>query len=465
MGKQFNRSLFIFRRDLRLRDNSGLISALEQSHGVLPCFILDPRQLGENSYRSDNAVQFMFESLEQTDRDLRQSGGRLYLFEGISHEVVGRLLSAQNLDAVFVNRDYTPFSVQRDARIRETCDQHGAAFIQYADALLTEPEAVLKDDGNPYTIYTPFAKRARTLLVDTPRQNSHRNYLTEEVPSEPIDSLNKYLPSRNEQLFTRGGSNAAHAILEQVGSFRDYATTRDLPALQSTTGLSAHLKFGTASIREVYHAVVGTFGESHTLINELYWRDFFTHIAAHFPHVFRGAFYPKYDALKWSEDPAAFDRWKTGTTGFPIVDAGMRQLNVTGYMHNRVRMIVASFLTKDLHISWRWGEQYFAQRLTDYDPSVNNGNWQWAASTGCDAAPYFRIFNPWLQQKKFDPDCVYIQRWTPELRAISPATIHTQHASNDFPPGYPRPMLDHRVEAENTKRLFASLQSEQKGSV
>ncbi len=226
--------------------------------------------------------------------------------------------------------------------------------------------------------------------------------------------------------------------------------------MDATSRLSAHLKFGTCSVREVYYAIVQQLSPEHPLLRQLYWRDFFTHIAFHYPHVFGKAFHPQYDNLVWDNNRGHFQRWAEGTTGFPIVDAGMRELNATGFMHNRVRMIVASFLTKDLHISWRWGERYFAQHLVDYDPAVNNGNWQWAASTGCDAQPYFRIFNPWLQQQKFDPDCQYIYRWIPELNGIPATIIHKWYSKHVDAP-YPAPMLDHARESQIAKERYKNL--------
>lgn len=465
MGKRYHISLFIFRRDLRLDDNTALRTVLESSDLVIPCFILDPQQVRNNPYRGDHALQLMLESLEWLDKQLASQSGRLYLFEGEPAAVIDRLITQHQINAVFVNRDYTPYSIARDKSISEICLRHSVAFYQHADALLTEPEAVLKDDGKPYTVYTPFAKRARTILIPEPQSVSARNFYTKDITGTICLADLSILSSRNESLFTHGGSDQATSQLAHLDKFRDYATTRDIPSLNATTGLSAHLKFGTISVRRVYQSIASRFGESHTLINELYWRDFFTHIAFHFPHIFTGAFHARYDQLAWSTDTSAFERWRSGDTGFPIVDAGMRQLNQTGYMHNRVRMIVASFLVKDLHLDWHWGEKYFAQKLSDYDPSVNNGNWQWAASTGCDAAPYFRIFNPWLQQKKFDPDCVYIHRWIPELTLLSPAPIHSLYELNSVTPGYPSPMVDHRIEAERSKQIFASLNQQLKGTL
>lgn len=231
--------------------------------------------------------------------------------------------------------------------------------------------------------------------------------------------------------------------------------SRNLPSLSGTTGLSAHHKFGTISIRESYWAVRSALGKSHTLVRELYWRDFFTHIGFHYPHVLSGCFHERYDTLKWENDEVKFKAWCQGRTGFPIVDAGMRELNITGFMHNRMRMITASFLVKDLHIDWRWGEKYFAQRLVDYDPLVNNGNWQWAASTGCDAQPYFRIFNPWLQQAKYDPKCLYIKQWVKELAGCTPKRIH--RIQDNIPTEYVSPIVDHAVASQKAKAMFKAV--------
>jgi deoxyribodipyrimidine photo-lyase len=250
-----------------------------------------------------------------------------------------------------------------------------------------------------------------------------------------------------------GGRTQALKQLATIHRCIDYTKTRDFPALQSTSHFSAHLKFGTLSVREVFSGIAQVLELDHPLLRQLYWRDFMTHIAYHFPHVFGHAFIEKFDRLPWENNRDYFDAWTQGRTGFPIVDAGMRELNETGFMHNRVRMIVASFLTKDLRISWRWGERYFAQHLIDYDPCLNNGNWQWAASTGCDAQPYFRIFNPWLQQQKFDANGEYIYRWVPELRGVPLKTIHQwdkKHAGNF----YPAPIVDHSKESQITKAFF-----------
>ncbi|MGZ5076618.1 MAG: cryptochrome/photolyase family protein, partial [Methylobacter sp.] len=328
------------------------------------------------------------------------------------------------------------------------CRQLGIALHMLPDSLLNEPEQAVKADQTPYKVFTAFYNNARQFPVALPRVLDKPGFLA--VDSEfTIDRLD--LPPVEYTI--KGGRQRALEILDKLGDLADYQHNRDFPALQATSMLSAHLKFGTCSVREVFYAVTERLGSEHPLLRQLYWRDFFTHIAYHFPAVFGHAFLEKFDTLQWDNNSDHFQAWCDGKTGFPIVDAGMRELNATGFMHNRVRMITASFLVKDLHIDWRWGERYFARQLVDYDPCVNNGNWQWAASTGCDAQPYFRIFNPWLQQLKFDPDCRYIYRWLPELQAFPPKIIHQwdkKHSACD----YPAPIIDHGFESQLSKTRF-----------
>jgi len=455
MKKNYSLALHIFRRDLRLEDNTALIAALKASEKVLPCFIFDERQIENNAYQSDNCIQFMAHSLAELADNLQKKNGHLYFFYGKSEEIVKKLLAHYPIKAVFFNRDYTPFSKLRDQAIKKYCDQHEIDYHVYADALLHEPEQVLKSDGTPYTIFTPFFRKASTLSVAAPEKNTHSNYADQAISFEDKKTLASLLKKSNPNLFVKGGRKEGLALLKNIKQLKNYADIRNIPALAGTTKLSAHNKFGTISIRELYTTIVGDFGKSHTLITEIHWRDFFTHIAFHYPQVFGHAFQKKFARLTWRHNEKHFQAWCEGTTGFPIVDAGMRELNTTGYMHNRVRMIVASFLTKDLHIDWRLGEKYFAQKLIDYDPAVNNGNWQWAASTGCDAQPYFRIFNPWLQQQKFDPDCLYIKRWIPALARASHQSIHQiyemplKHLSN-----YPPPLVDHAIESAKAKIMY-----------
>ncbi|QWF71333.1 deoxyribodipyrimidine photo-lyase [Methylomonas paludis] len=454
---RYRLSAFIFRRDLRLADNRGLNAALAASEKVLLCFILDPRQIEPHPYQSLPGLQFMLEALADLQQQAHQLNGVLYLFNDQPEQVLSRLRQEQQIEAVFVNRDYTPFSRHRDADLQHYCRQAGLDFNSYADLLLNEPEQVLKDSRQPYQVFTPFYRRARQIPVALPQTVSTGKFVQHYPEYKEPDWL-KQLQTSHHNPF-RGGRSPALAILEhKVTECREYAVQRDIPALAATSGLSAYLKFGCCSVREAYYAIAQELGSEHGLLRQLYWRDFFSHIAFHYPHVFGHAFHRQYDAIPWQKDMDRFQAWSEGRTGFPIVDAAMRELRETGWMHNRLRMITASFLVKDLHISWRWGERYFAQQLIDYDPCINNGNWQWAASTGCDAQPYFRIFNPWLQQQKFDPDGVYIRRWLPELRDLSPKQIDQQR-DGGLVGDYPGPMVEHGVQSEIIKGLFKAVQS------
>lgn len=457
---KYKKSVFIFRRALRRKDNTGLITALKQSRQVIPCFIFNPKQLEDNEYKSENAVQFMVESLKDLESQLKQYEGGLYKFYGEQHKVVKELIKKENIDAVFTNRDYTPFSKKRDEGVRNICKQKNVDFIQKNDYLLIEPEHIETNQGDPYKVFTPFYKKAKRQRIDKPEPNQHTNYHTDKIEFAQGNKIyERVLNAKNEQLFQHGGRKEAMKIIRNLHSYDNYQEEREIPIEDGTTGMSAHNKFGTISIREFYWDIREQLNKNHELIRELFWRDFFTHIAFHFPKVFGEPFYEKYKQFNWSYSKKKFQAWKDGRTGLPIVDAGMRQLNTTGWMHNRVRMIVASFLTKDLRIDWRWGEKYFATQLVDYDPAVNNGNWQWAASTGCDSQPYFRIFNPWSQQKDYDPDAKYIKKWIPELEKVEPDKIH-QLNENTKPIekiNYPEPIIDHDTQREKTLKKFKQL--------
>jgi deoxyribodipyrimidine photo-lyase len=458
MNMYHSHALFIFRRDLRLEDNTGLLFALKHAAHVIPCFILTPEQLEHNPYRSNHALQFMLESLEDLSQALQANKGRLCLFLGSPDKVVTKLIQQQHIDAVVVNRDYTPYSIQRDAQIAAVCKNHEIAFYSHDDALLHPPEQTRKANGSPYVMFTPFYRHALSLKVAKPVPNLHTHYYKGSIDgSHDLSLLKTLLPQKHVQ--APGGRAYALKILKNLKSFSQYQALRDIPSASCTTHLSPHLKFTTCSPREVYHAVYAQLGARSGLLQALYWRDFFSSIAFHFPHVFQGAFHSKFDQIKWSKSKQDFERWCIGTTGFPIVDAGMREMNQTGYMHNRVRMIAGSFLVKDLHLNWQWGEQYFATTLIDYDPAINNGNWQWIASTGCDSQPYFRIFNPWSQQIKFDPDCLYIKTWIPEVSHLAPQILHqwSLEKHHGLCPGYPAPMLDHSEEAPLALKAYKEL--------
>ncbi len=455
MLKKYKLALHIFRRDLRLEDNTALVEALCNAEQVIPCFIFDPRQIKTNPYQGVHSLQFLQESLVDLAAALQKKEAQLYFFEGQAEEVTERLIVAEKIEAIFINRDYTPFSRQRDAAIATCCKKLAVDFHCYADALLHEPEEIVKSTGAPYTLFRHFFNRAMLLSVNPCRKNALSNYYRQPILLANKNYLKNCILLSHAKLAVRGGRTAGQSLLKKIPSMADYAKTRNFPAENSTTHLSAAHKFGTISIRETYQRIVKYFGKTHILINELYWRDFFTHIAYHFPHVFGNAFQTKYKNLSYISNSALFAAWCAGETGFPLVDAGMRELNQTGFMHNRLRMITASFLCKDLHLDWRLGERYFAQQLACYDPAVNNGNWQWAASTGCDAQPYFRVFNPWRQQEKFDPEAIYIKHWLPELAACSTKEIKMLERSRPLHlKNYPAPLVNHSVESARAKQHY-----------
>ena len=433
-----------------MTDNTGLNEALKLSGQVIPCFIFDPRQIEPHPYQSLPGLRFMLQSLRDLELQLQTAGGQLALFRGEPAQVVRQLFERHRIEAVFINRDYTPFSRKRDLELAQVCAASGIALHILPDALLVEPEQALKGNGTPYKVFTAFYNRARQLPVALPQALAARNFSKADI-QPAIDQFHWAAGGTIDEL--PGGRRQALAIIDRLELYSDYERIRDYPAMNGVTRLSPHLKFGTCSIREAYYAIVERLGGEHPLLRQLYWRDFFTHVAYHFPMVFGHAFVEKFDKLEWDNHPDYFQAWCEGKTGFPIIDAGMRELNVTGFMHNRVRMITASFLVKDLHIDWRWGERYFARHLVDYDPCVNNGNWQWAASTGCDAPPYFRVFNPWSQQRRFDPDCRYIHRWLPELKPFPAAVIH-QWDKKQVEGDYPSPIVDHTRESRIAKERF-----------
>lgn len=433
------RALFVFRRDLRLEDNTGLLFALERFQEVVPAFIFTREQLENNAYRSERCVQFLCESLEDLASALEKKGGRLYLFFGKPEQVIEELIASEGLDGVVVNQDYTPYSRQRDALIEKVCLENGVIFQSCEDLLLHPVSSHVKANGTPYTVFTPYFRKVSLLPVALPRPNRYQNYYARPIASaKPITFL-QTVTERKLTLFP-GGREACQKMVSHLSSSC------------VSTGLSPHLKFTTCSSREIYQGIKKKVANPSALLRSLHWRDFFCGIAFYFPHVFQGAFHARWNDMAWDNNEEYFSRWCRGETGFPLVDAGMREMRATGFMNNRLRMVVGSFLVKDLHIDWRWGERYFAQTLVDYDPALNNGNWQWVASTGCDAQPYFRIFNPWLQQKKVDPEAVYIKKWIPELALLSAGEIH-QLEGRIARGAYPYPMVEHASEA---RRALAS---------
>lgn len=447
--RQLKKSLFLFRRDLRLEDNTGLIYALKNSQEVIPCFIIDSKIMS-NFKNSTYRIEFLNKSLIDLDEQLKKEKSSLKIFKGDTKKIIKKIISEQKIEGIFLNGDYTRNAQNRENQIEKICNEYKIKFNKYADYLLHMPDEILTREGKPYTIYSHFFKTAKTIPVRKILKNNFNNYYKDEIKEcISVETIKKTYEKKN-----KGGRSNALKILKNIHMFKDYHKNRNYPALDETTKLSAHNRFGTVSIREVYHTVKENLGQEHILINEIYWREFFTYVLYHFPNSQFKAFKKKFENIPWSHNKRDYDAWCEGKTGFPIVDAGIRQLNKTGFMHNRVRMIVASVLTKDLRVDWKMGERYFAEKLIDYDPAVNVGNWQWAASTGCDAVPYFRIFNPWIQQERFDPNCDYIKKWIPELELIQPNVIHNLWKKRPDNIAYTKPIVDHKIESTKTKEIF-----------
>ncbi len=412
-------SIFWHRRDLRVDDNAGLFNALSSERPVQPVFIFDTEILSKLEDKSDARVNFIYQSLVLLNEEYNKHKGSLKVYYGNPPEVWKKIVAEFDVAEVYTNRDYEPYAQQRDQLIYEFLKKKNIPFKGFKDHVIFEKKEITKDDGLPYTIFTPYSKKWKLNL--TPAH------------FKSFDSLSL--------LHRLNGSNFKMPLLKDIGfskthlSFpatytsnsiiKNYHQNRDIPSLNGTSRLGVHLRFGTISIRRLATQAQGL---NEVFLNELIWRDFYSMILYNFPHVVGNSFKPAYDKIKWRNNEAEFEAWCTGKTGYPIVDAGMRELNNTGHMHNRLRMITASFLTKHLLIDWRWGEAYFAQKLLDFDLASNNGGWQWAASSGCDAAPYFRIFNPYEQTKRFDPQYNYIKTWVPELNTAKYPQAIVEHA-------------------------------------
>lgn len=423
-------SIFWFRRDLRLHDNAALYHALKSSYAVLPVFIFDTEILDGLEEKADKRLVFIRDTLIGIQEKLEKRGSTLHVLHGKPLDCFKELVNTYNIASVFTNHDYEPYAKERDRKITAFLDGEGINFHSYKDQVIFEKNEVVKDNEEPYTVYTPYSKKWKTKLNNFYLES----YPTEKYFSKLLEHPPKSIPSLKAIGFKEVTYNVV-APQPDISRLNNYKEQRDIPALDSTTHLSVHLRFGTMSIREL--ATIAK-NENEDFLNELIWREFFQMILWHFPNVVNSSFKEEYDRIKWRNNEKEFELWCKGETGFPIVDAGMRELNETGYMHNRVRMIVASFLTKDLLIDWRWGEAYFAEKLLDYDLAANNGNWQWAAGCGCDAAPYFRVFNPHLQTEKFDPQLKYIRKWVPEYDTLQ----------------YPQPIVDHAAAKERCLKAY-----------
>lgn len=399
-------SIFWFRRDLRLEDNHGLYEALKSSTRVLPIFIFDTTILNKLENKHDKRVDFIYQTLQQLNQQLIDQGSSLLIMNDTPIAAFKTILQKYHINSVYTNHDYEPEAIKRDNAIKEYLATKGIEMNSYKDQVMFEKNDILKGDGTPYTIFTPYSRPWKEKLktegiFDYPSENILKNlYKTSALPFPSIQEIGFEKTDQSIQIPTFN-----KALIS------NYHNTRNLPYLPGTTRLSVHLRFGTVSVRKLTKLALEL---NEQWLNELIWREFFMMILFHYPQVVNKSFKSKYDHIAWRNNEKEFEAWCNGETGYAIVDAGIRELNETGFMHNRVRMIVASFLTKDLLIDWRWGEAYFAEKLLDYDLSANNGNWQWAAGSGCDSAPYFRIFNPYEQTKKFDPELKYIKTWIKE---------------------------------------------------
>ena len=424
-------SIFWFRRDLRLDDNIGFLEALKGEHLVLPIFIFDKNIL-EELPEDDARVTFIFESLQKMRDQLQEEyNSSLAMFYGSPDEIFKSLVKDYTIKKVYTNRDYEPYAKTRDEEIKKFLNENDIAFETFKDQVIFEMDEVLKNDGDPYVVYTPY-KNKWMEAFDESKLKIH-------YTSQFMDNLihNSRLP--NLSLSDIGFKKSSIEVPEYTVTptlIQNYEDTRNFPAKEGTSRLGPHLRFGTVSVRKMVKKAIAEKNE--TFWSELIWREFFMQILYHYPHTVDKAFKPKYDKIKWRNNEEEFEKWKSGKTGFPLVDAGMRQLNKTGYMHNRVRMLVASFLCKHLLIDWRWGEAYFAEKLLDYEMSSNVGNWQWAAGSGVDAAPYFRIFNPTTQIDKFDKNKEYIKEWIEEYDTDK----------------YPEKMVDHKEARERCLEVY-----------
>lgn len=413
-----------FRRDLRIHDNTALYHALKSGRQVLPVFIFDPEILDALEDRDDTRVTFIHDALNNLRQAFEHAGSSLLVLHAPVDVAWNEILERFPVEAVHVNHDYEPYARQRDERVCGFLASRNISFHTYKDQVIFEKDELLTAAGKPYTVYTPYCKAWKARFAATPPVIHN----TRTLPGACLQHEPFHFPTLQELGFSRSLKPVPPTeISDQV--LLDYADIRDIPGVSGTSRLSVHLRFGTISIREL---VIRAAAVSEKYLNELIWREFYMMIIWHFPQVVHQAFKPAYDRIRWRSAPEEFDAWCEGRTGFPLVDAGMRELMATGYMHNRVRMITASFLTKHLLINWRLGEAWFARHLLDFELSSNNGGWQWTAGTGCDAAPYFRIFNPISQQEKFDPDFRYVRKWVPEFGT----------------PAYPKPMMDLNIGRE-----------------
>ena len=457
MSKKMENGLFIFRRDLRIVDNNGLNFLSELCNNIYTIFIFTPEQVGSgNKYKSNNAVQFMIQSLEDLSAQIHKEGGKLYTFYGDNEKVVTDCIKAWDINVVAFNLDITPYSRLRDDKIVKLCQQMKVYVTYDYDYYLCNPTEILNGSGETYVKFTPYYNKASKIKVEKPASRRRLHFKASEthIPNKLIldSAMKKFVGKENSDILINGGRTEALKQIQIASkNIKHYAATRN-ELSKPTSQLSAFIKFGNISIREVYY----TFKSNHTFIRQLYWRDFYGQVLYNYPQSLEHSLKPKYDKIKWHHNEKWFEAWKNGMTGFPAVDSGMRQLNTTGYMVNRSRLIVSSFLVKTLLIDWRKGAQYFSQKLIDYSPENNQLNWQWIASSGPDSQPFFRIFNPWLQGENFDKNCEYIKTWIPELSSLEPKIIHNWETEyiNNKEIKYPKPICDYTEQKDKVLKMY-----------
>jgi deoxyribodipyrimidine photo-lyase len=424
------RIVFWFRRDLRLHDNAGLFEALYKADEVLPIFIFDPKILNKLEDKDDARVTFIHDALHKMQSTLVEHGSSLKVFHGKPEEIFETLIHDQKIDAVFTNKDYEPYAKQRDQSVKQILDKKDISFETFKDQVIFEGHEVLKDDGTPYTVFTPYSKKWKSKIEET----TFHSFQSETLFHKFIQTSPESFPTLRDIGFIRSKLIFPESTVSEK-LIRNYAETRDIPSIAGTSRLSVHFRFGTISIRQKAAKALRL---NEKYFNELIWRDFYSSILQHFPTISESSFKPAYERIQWINNPEQFSAWCEGNTGYPLVDAGMRELKATGFMHNRIRMVVASFLTKHLLIDWRWGASWFARYLLDFDLASNQGGWQWAAGCGVDAAPYFRVFNPELQRQKFDPHNIYIKKWVPEWGTLA----------------YPKPIVEHTMARDRCLRVY-----------
>ncbi len=478
--KRYDRALVWFRRDLRAEDHAALSHALAEAKAVYCIFVFDTEILDGLERKDDRRVEFIWHSLIELKSTLRRLGGDLHVLHGRARAEVPAFARSRNVEAVYVNHDYEPKAVARDEEVAERLAADQRSLHSFKDQVIFEKSEILNAQDNPYVVFTPY-KRAWLARIDQRDTASHpvaaraKALSPEKAPSVPgLESIGFARTNLTDLGIPTGESGARLLFEDFLDRIGEYAERRDFPAMAGPSLLSVHLRFGTISIRELVRTAIAldadakARGGAAVWLSELIWREFYFSILFHFPHVAESAFRREYDALKFDNQESHFHRWCDAATGYPLVDAAMRQLNSTGYMHNRLRMLSASFLVKDLHIDWRWGERYFAQKLNDFDLAANNGGWQWCASTGCDAQPYFRIFNPVTQSKKFDPEGRFIRMQLPELAGVPDKYIHEPWK---MPPdiqrtsgcligqAYPAPIVDHAAARKKALAIYSAVRS------